>query len=71
MSPEIGRVLLVVGLLIAGLGLLAMLGFRIPLGRLPGDIVIGGERGGIFIPIVTSIVLSLILTLVLILLLRR
>jgi hypothetical protein len=71
MSPEVGRILLVVGLLIAGVGLLAMLGFRIPFGRLPGDIVIGGERGGIFIPIVTSIVLSLILTVVLNLLLRR
>jgi uncharacterized membrane protein len=70
MSPEVGRILLVVGLLIAGVGLLAMLGFRIPFGRLPGDIVIG-EHGGIFIPIVTSIVLSLILTVVLNLLVRR
>jgi len=71
MTPEVGRILLVVGLLIAGVGLLAMLGVRLPLGRLPGDIVIEGERGGIFIPIVTAIVISLILTLVLNLLLRR
>jgi hypothetical protein len=71
MTPEVGRILLVVGLLVAGVGLLAMLGVRLPLGRLPGDIVIEGERGGIFIPIVTAIVISLILTLVLNLLLRR
>jgi len=71
MTPEVGRILLVVGLLVAGVGLLTMLGFRLPLGRLPGDIVIEGERGGIFIPIVTAIVISLILTLVLNLLLRR
>jgi hypothetical protein len=71
MTPEVGRILLVVGLLIAGVGLLAMLGVRLPLGRLPGDIVIEGERGGIFIPIVTAIVISLILTLVLNVLLRR
>ena len=71
MSPEVGRILLVVGLLIAGVGLLAVAGFRIPLGRLPGDIFVGGERGGIFIPIVSSIVMSLILTILLNVVFRR
>ena len=69
MSPELGRVLLVVGLIVAGVGLLVMLGVR--LGRLPGDIVIEGERGGIFIPIVTSILISIVLTVVLNLVFRR
>ena len=41
-SPELGRILLVVGLIVAVVGLLAMLGFRLPLGQLPGDIFIGG-----------------------------
>lgn len=71
MSPELGRVLVVVGLAIAVIGLLAVLGVRLPFGRLPGDIRIGDERGGIFIPIATSIVISLILTVIVNLLARR
>ena len=71
MSPEIGKVLLVVGLLIAGVGVLALLGVRLPLGNLPGDIRIEGERGSIFIPLATMIVISVVLTVVLNLLLRR
>ena len=71
MSPEIGRVLLVVGLLIAGVGLLAMLGVRIPLGRLPGDIHIGDERGGVYIPLASGLLISIVLSVVLSLALRR
>jgi DUF2905 family protein len=69
MSPDVGKVLIVIGLVVAGVGVLAMLGVRI--GRLPGDIVIEGERGGLFIPIVTSIVLSIVLTVLLNLVFRR
>jgi hypothetical protein len=36
----------------------------LPLGRLPGDIVIQRERGSFYFPIVTCIVLSVLLTLV-------
>ncbi|CAN5578361.1 hypothetical protein BH20CHL6_BH20CHL6_14900 [soil metagenome] len=71
MSPELGRVLLVVGLVIAAVGLLAVLGVRLPLGRLPGDIVIGGEGGSIFIPVATMIVLSIVLTVIVNVLTRR
>ena len=59
----LGRVLIVVGLVLVGLGVLLSLGGRIPvLGRLPGDIVI--ERGSfrIYLPLATSILLSLIVT---------
>jgi hypothetical protein len=69
MSADLGRVLIVVGLVIAGVGVLAVLGVR--LGRLPGDIVIGGERGALFVPIVTSIILSIVLTLLLNFVFRR
>ncbi|MBA2557890.1 MAG: DUF2905 domain-containing protein [Chloroflexi bacterium] len=71
MSPELGRVLLVVGLVIAAVGLLAVLGVRLPLGRLPVDIVIGGEGGSIFIPVATMIVLSIVLTVIVNVLTRR
>jgi len=71
MSPEIGRILLVIGLVLVVVGGLAALGVRLPFGRLPGDIAITGEHGGLFIPIGTMIVISLILTLLGNLFLRR
>ncbi len=71
MSPELGRIVLVIGLLIAGVGLLAVLGFRLPFGNLPGDIRIEGERGSIFVPLATMVVVSIILTIVLNLVVRR
>lgn len=60
------------GLLLAA-GLLVhfsdKLSFR--LGRLPGDIVIEGKRGGFYVPIVTCLVLSLLFSLVMALIRRR
>ena len=57
-----GRLLVFVGLGVAALGLLIMLGA--PIGRLPGDIYV--KRGGFafYFPLTTSIVLSIILTLI-------
>jgi hypothetical protein len=71
MSPELGRILLVIGLVLVVVGGLAALGVRLPFGRLPGDIAIEGERGGLYIPIVTMIVVSVVLTILLNLLIRR
>ena len=71
MSPELGRFLVVIGVVVVIIGGLAMLGIRLPFGRLPGDISIQGERGGIFIPLGTMLVISLVLTLLLNLFLRR
>jgi len=64
---EIGRLLLVLGVVLVGAGLLLMLGAKLPfrLGRLPGDIAYQGRHGGFYFPIVTCIVLSLALTLIL------
>jgi hypothetical protein len=58
-----GRSLIVVGLVIAGIGLLVTLG--LPLGRLPGDIVVQRGRGTFYFPVVTCIVVSVVLTLLL------
>jgi hypothetical protein len=68
---SLGRMLVVVGLVLAGLGLLLSFGGKIPgLGRLPGDFV--WERGHVrfYLPLATSILLSVILTAVLWLLRR-
>ena len=58
-----GKVLLLIGLGIAGVGLLIMLG--LPVGRLPGDIYVRRGNVSFYFPLATSIVLSIILTLVL------
>lgn len=63
---ELGKLLLVVGVLLAGAGALLLFGARLPfrLGRLPGDISYQGRRTGVYFPIVTCIVVSLALTLI-------
>jgi len=71
MSPELGRFLLIIGLVLVVVGGLAVLGVRLPFGRLPGDIAITGDRGGIYIPLGTMLVVSLLLTLIFNVFLRR
>ncbi|MFN2383422.1 MAG: DUF2905 family protein [Gemmatimonadota bacterium] len=66
------RLLIIFGLVLLGLGILFLMGPRIPLiGRLPGDFLF--RRGGttIYIPLVTSLILSILLSLVINLFLRR
>jgi hypothetical protein len=63
MSPELGRLLLALGLILVVVGGLAVLGVRLPIGRLPGDIAIEGKSGGFYFPLTTMILASLILTL--------
>jgi hypothetical protein len=57
----VGKLLIVVGLVIAALGALVTLG--LPLGRLPGDIVVRRGNFSFYFPLATSIVLSILLTL--------
>lgn len=64
MSPELGRIVLIIGIALVAIGALAALGVRLPFGRLPGDIAIEGDRGGFYFPIVTMLVISVILTLI-------
>jgi len=63
---ELGKVLLVLGVVLAGVGLLLWSGAKLPfrLGRLPGDIAYHGRNTSFYFPIVTCIVLSLALTLI-------
>ena len=69
---DVARLLIVFGLVLVGLGVLFLLGPRIPfLGRLPGDLLF--RRGGatIYVPLATSILLSIVLTILLNFFLRR
>jgi hypothetical protein len=68
----LGRLLLILGLMIAGLGVFLLLAGRVPfLGRLPGDIAIQRGTWTFYLPLATSILLSLLLTLLLNLFFRR
>lgn len=58
------RTLILLGLALVAAGLLWPLLTRIGLGRLPGDIVIRGEHGGFYFPIVTCLVISAVLSLI-------
>ena len=57
-------------IIIIGIGLWLAGRFDLPLGRLPGDILIERDGFSCFIPLATSIILSLLLTLALNILLR-
>ncbi len=63
MPPEVGRLVLVIGIVLVVVGGLSVLGVRLPIGRLPGDIAITGKSGGIYFPITTMILASIVLTL--------
>lgn len=64
--PEFGKILIVVGLVISGIGIALWLGIGKGWpGRLPGDLHFKGENVSFHFPIVTCILLSLILTLLL------
>ena len=58
-----GKTLVFVGLGIAALGLVMMLG--VPLGRLPGDFYVRRGNFSFYFPLATSIILSIVLTLLL------
>ena len=62
---ELGRALLVVGVVLVGAGALLVFGAKLPfrLGRLPGDIVYQSRNTTFYFPIVTWLVVSLAFTL--------
>jgi len=65
---QIGKVLVIAGILLVLVGLLLMAGSRLPfagLGKLPGDVSYKGKHVTFYFPIVTCIILSVALTLAL------
>ena len=64
-----GRSLIILGLLIAGVGLLMNLG--LPIGRLPGDFTIRRGNFTFYFPLATSIIASIVLTVIMLLCGRR
>jgi hypothetical protein len=64
-----GRALILIGILIAGVGLLITLG--VPIGRLPGDFTIRRGNFSFYFPLTSSIIASIVLTLIMMFLSRR
>jgi membrane protein implicated in regulation of membrane protease activity len=60
---DLGKSLVVIGLLIALVGVVLLLAGRLPwLGRLPGDIYVQRGSWSFYFPVVTSLVVSVLLT---------
>jgi len=64
---ELGKTILVFGLVAVLIGAVIMLAarFGLPLGRLPGDVAYRGRHVSVFFPIGTSILISIVLSIVL------
>ena len=60
----LGKMLILLGVLIVLIGLLLLIGEKIPwIGRLPDDIIIRKKNFTFYFPLTTSILISIILTL--------
>lgn len=66
MNPlvSLGKVLIIIGVVIAGIGIILVLTPKVPwLGKLPGDILIKKDNFRFYFPVTTCIIISIILTL--------
>ena len=69
---DLGRVLVILGLVAVAAGLVMMFAEKIPfLGRLPGDVVIRKKGFTLYLPIVTMLLVSVLLTILLNLFTRK
>ncbi|MCZ2154021.1 MAG: DUF2905 family protein [Bryobacterales bacterium] len=73
MKQEIGRALVLFGIVLSAVGFLFLFGDKLPLGmgrllgrlgRLPGDIRWKGEHGSFYFPLTTCLLLSALLSLI-------
>lgn len=68
---SVGKLLIVLGLVTAGVGILFVVGERLGLGKLPGDLTWRSDKVSFHFPVASSIVISLVLTLLINLWLSR
>jgi hypothetical protein len=63
---ELGRILIVFGIVLVVLGAVFLVAPRVPfLGRLPGDFVLRRDHATIYVPLATCLVLSLVISILL------
>ncbi|MCX5697363.1 MAG: DUF2905 domain-containing protein [Candidatus Omnitrophica bacterium] len=69
---EIGKAVIIFGIVLIGIGVLLMFIDKVPfLGRLPGDIYVQRKNFTFYFPLVTSVIISIILSVILWLWARR
>lgn len=69
---QIGKLIIVAGVILVAVGILFLLLGRIPvIGQLPGDFVIRRDNVTFYVPLATMILISLLLTIILNLIFRR
>lgn len=69
---SLGKILLLVGGILVVLGIILILGWKIPfLGKLPGDFSIKRPGMSVYFPIATCILLSIVLTVIVNLFFRK
>ncbi|MFH1397693.1 MAG: DUF2905 domain-containing protein [Candidatus Omnitrophota bacterium] len=62
---ELGKILIIFGIILLGLGLALCFANKIPfIGRLPGDILIQKKNFSFYFPLTTSILVSIILSII-------
>ena len=62
---DFGKTLILIGLAITIVGILLVVGGKIPwIGRLPGDLTIKGDKFTFYFPLATSILISIVLSLI-------
>jgi len=64
---QMGKFLVITGVVLVGLGLLLMAGAKVAslgFGKLPGDIAYTGKKVAFYFPVVTCLILSVVLTLI-------
>jgi ribose/xylose/arabinose/galactoside ABC-type transport system permease subunit len=62
---NIGKLFIVVGLCIAGIGVALLFSGKVPwFGRLPGDFLFQGKQSSFYFPLTTCILISIVLSLV-------
>lgn len=65
LMASLGKTLLVIGAVLAGLGLILLLAGRVGwLGKLPGDIVVRREHFTFYFPLTTCLIISIIVSFV-------
>jgi ABC-type antimicrobial peptide transport system permease subunit len=62
---QIGKLILLAGIIISAVGALLILLGNFGLFKLPGDLEFGGKNWKVYIPITSCVLISLILTLIL------
>ncbi len=63
MAGDIGKIIVFIGLLLVAIGLVCMVGNKLPfIGKLPGDIAIERKNYSFYFPVTTCIFISIILS---------